>query len=123
MTNRVLTLDKDKTVLDAVKLMDDVKIGSLVVIETDKPVGIITERDVLSKVVAKELQPASLHISEIMSSPIISIEANKTVSEAIEIMGKKGIKHLVVRDRGKVVGMFSLTNITDLGRYRLGIEQ
>lgn len=122
MTKGVLTIEKDKTVLDAAKLMSELNIGSLLVTEKDVPVGIVTERDILSKVVAEELRPESLRVSKVMSFPLIRVEANKTVTEALTIMGEKGIKHLVVMDKGEIVGMFSIANVTDLEIYTLGIE-
>ncbi|NIO36817.1 CBS domain-containing protein [Candidatus Bathyarchaeota archaeon] len=121
MTKGVLSIEKDKTVLDAAKLMAELNIGSLLVTEKDKAIGIITERDILSKVTAKELNPEALSVTEIMSSPILRVEADKTVSEALTVMGERGIKHLVVVDEGEVVGMFSLHNLIDLERYRLGV--
>ncbi len=57
-----------------------------------------------------------------MSSPIVSLDAGETVSEALTVMGEKGIKHLVVMDESEVAGMFSLANIVDLEKYSLGIR-
>lgn len=122
MTRGVLTIKKDKTVLDAAKLMTELNIGSFLVTEKDTPIGIITERDMLSKVMAKDTNPKDLRVGEIMSSPVISIEADKTVCEALTVMGEEGIKHLVVTDKEEVVGMFSLANLVDLEKYRLGVK-
>ncbi len=57
-----------------------------------------------------------------MSSALVSIEADRLVSEALRVMGEKGIKHLVVTDEGEVVGMFSLANLVDLERYTLRMK-
>lgn len=122
MTKGVLTIERDATVLEAAKSMTELNIGSLLVTEEDSPVGIITERDILSKVVADELQPKTLQVSEVMSASIISIEGDQKVSEALRIMGENGIKHLVVTDEGEVVGMFSLANLVDLEKYTLRVE-
>lgn len=122
MTKGVLTIEREATVLQAAKSMTELNIGSLLVTEKGDPVGIVTERDILSKVVANERQPKTLHVPEIMSSSIIKIEADQTVSEALKIMGEKGIKHLVVMDEGEVVGMFSLANLIDLEKYTLKVQ-
>jgi CBS domain-containing protein len=121
MTKGVLTVDENDTVLEAARLMAELDIGSLIVVRDGVPVGILTERDILSKVVAEERSAKSLKISEVMSSPVISVQADRTVSEALTLMGQKGIKHLVVKDGSDVVGMFSLANVVDLEKYRLGI--
>jgi len=75
MTKGVLTIEKDKTILYAAKLMSELNIGSLLVTEKDVPMGIITERDILSKVVAKELRPESIRVSKVMSAPLVTVEA------------------------------------------------
>lgn len=121
MTRGVLTVGSSDTVIEASKTMAELDIGSLVVMDEKEPVGIITERDILAKVVAAEKSPKKLQVSEVMSSPIISVDADMTISEALSVMGEKGIKHLVVKDEGEVVGMFSLANVVDLEKYRLGV--
>ncbi|MFW6110472.1 MAG: CBS domain-containing protein [Thermoproteota archaeon] len=121
MTKGVLTLDKDATVWQAAKAMTELKIGSLLVTEKDWVVGIITERDILSKVVADKMDPTTVKVSEVMSSSPVSVEADQQVSEALKTMAENGVKHLVVRDEGEAVGMFSLANLVDLERYTLMI--
>jgi CBS domain-containing protein len=122
MTRGVLTIERDATVLEAAKSMTELKIGSLIVTEEDRPVGIITERDILSKVVADERHPMTLKVSEVMSSPLITVKADQQVTEGLRTMAEKGIKHLIVMDEGELVGMFSLANLVDLERYTLMVE-
>jgi len=123
MTKGVLAFDKDKTVLEAAKSMSKLNVGSFLVIDKKKnPVGIITERDILSKVIASELDPKNVRICDVMSAPITSVDADETISNALLTMGMKGIKHLVVQEKGEVVGMFSLSSLIDIEKRALDIR-
>jgi malate dehydrogenase (oxaloacetate-decarboxylating) len=123
MTRGALTFDKDMSVLEAAKSMAELNVGSFLVVDKDNnPQGIITERDILSKVIARELDPQKVRIGDVMSTPILSIDANETVSKALLKMGTKGIKHLIVKEKGEVVGMFSLSSLLDIERRMLGMR-
>jgi signal-transduction protein with cAMP-binding, CBS, and nucleotidyltransferase domain len=122
MTKGLLTIDKDKMVFDAAKIMSKLDIGSLLVTDNDTPVGLLTEGDIISKVVAKGLRSESVKIFEVMSSPFASIDVNQSVATALMVMGEKGTNHLVVMDKEEAVGMFSLVNIVNLESYRLDIK-
>ena len=80
-------------------------IGSIVVVADSKPVGIITERDIMEKVVRAGRDPNKTTAKEIMTSPIVAIEHNKSVSEALKLMREKGIRRLAVTQNGKLVGI------------------
>jgi nucleotide-binding universal stress UspA family protein/CBS domain-containing protein len=80
-------------------------IGSIVVVADSKPVGIITERDVMEKVVRAGRDPNKTTAKEIMTSPIVAIEHNKSVSEALKLMREKRIRRLAVTQNGKLVGI------------------
>jgi len=82
MVDKVITTKTGATVLDAVKLMNKYEIGCLVVVENGKPVGIITERDLLKRVLAKSEELRNMKVTEIMSGPLVSVPPNIEIEEA-----------------------------------------
>lgn len=100
--------------LDAAKLMVKNKVGSVVLVDGDsKPVGVVTERDLLKKVVATSNKPVKdITVKSIMSSPVISIKAYDSIETAAAVMAEKKIKRVVVvEDDGSCAGMLSVTDI------------
>ena len=104
MTKGVITIDMNKTVADAATLMSAKTIGSLVVVDEDVPVGIVTERDVVRRAVAKNL-PSHTKISEIMSEPLITIDPDSSLREAARLMLKNKIRRLPVVKTNKLDGI------------------
>lgn len=104
MSKRVQTIKPESLLRDALKKMVKGNIGSVVVVEAKKPVGIITERDVLRSV-AKGARTLRTPAGRAMSSPLISISSDTPNQEAIKTMLKHGIRRLPVVDRGKLVGI------------------
>ncbi len=111
MTPKVLTVGSNTTVANAAKLMADRSVGSVVVMKDKKPVGIITERDLLMKVLSADLKPSKILVSKIMSSPIKSISSGTDITEALKIMAKSKIRRLPVMDHGKLVGIITTSDI------------
>jgi len=116
----VTKISADSTVSDAAKLMDMKNIGSLPIEENGKVIGIITERDVLRKIVAKGEDPKTTSVKGIMTSPVITIGPEKSVEEANELMTNKKIRRLPVEENGKVTGMITLRDVSNSLRYSLG---
>ncbi len=104
---KVIMLDVDQTIEEAAKTMRDEQIGSILVSEKGEPVGIITERDILYKVVAGGKDPSELKIKEIVSKLLIFIDSNAKVKDAIALMVKKNIRRLVVMDGKSLSGVIS----------------
>lgn len=104
---KVVMLDADQTIEKAAKTMRDEQIGSILVSEKGEAVGIVTERDILYKVVAGGKDVSKLKLKDIMSKPLIFIDGNAKVKEAIALMAKKEIRRLVVKEDKKVVGVIS----------------
>lgn len=123
MRKELVTLNEDKSVYEGAKVMKDQGIGSLIVTKDDKPVGIITERDILYKVVAEGKDPAKTPLKEVMSSPLISVPIGTTVREALTIMVKNNIRRLLIRDGDKIVGIISQrTCVGDIKKQAISIE-
>jgi len=111
MTRDVCTAEKDETLLSATKKMLEFGVGSIVVIESKKPIGIVTERDIIEKVVVKNKIPKKIKLKEIMTRPVITIKPTTSLKEAVNIMLKKGIRRLPVVDGDRLVGIVTDTDI------------
>ena len=112
MSSPVVTLDEGATSNKVANLMDENKLGCLIVTnETGKPVGIITERDLVIRVLAKNLKPDAVKAREIMTSPLVTIEPEATISEAARRMSRLNIRRLGVIYKGNLVGVVSSKDI------------
>lgn len=111
MTEEVITVEPDARVRDAVELMDKNEIGCLVVAREGKPVGIITERDVLKKIVCQSKNPEQVRVSEIMSKPLLFGKVDMDLPEAARLLLKRNVKKLPIVDGEKLVGLITLTDI------------
>jgi CBS domain-containing protein len=110
----IITLDKDLSVKSAIKLMVRRNIGSVVITgEQSKPIGIITERDILKSIAYRKTKPET-KVEEIMSEPLISVEANATLGEAAEMMIKKKIRRLLVTQNDKYIGIITQRDLQRL---------
>ena len=113
MSKNVLTVDKSTSLQDAAQNMKKSKIGCVVVTEETKPVGIVTERDFVTKVAA-EGRPLFTEISEVMTSPLITIDPEETIWEASEMMKEKGIHKLPVKENENIIGIVTTTDIVKI---------
>ena len=112
MKKGVVVLDSSKSALDAAKLMDKNKIGSVVVIEKGKAIGILTERDIVRRVVSAKKKP-TVKIKSIMSSPLRVAKPYQEVESAVLAMKKFKIKKLaIVDDQGRLLGIVTDSDIT-----------
>jgi len=109
MTKEVITIDLGKTVFDAATLMNEKSIGCLVVTDGEVPIGIVTERDFVRRVVAKKL-PIDTVISEIMSKPLITIDPDSSIREAARLMLTDKIRRLPVTKENKLVGILVISD-------------
>jgi CBS domain-containing protein len=111
MTRDVVTSKKDITLLNASRKMIKFGVGSIIVIEDHKALGIVTERDILIKVVAKNKTPSKVKLEEIMSYPLITVTPTTSIREASEIMQKKNIRRLPVVENGDLAGIITDNDI------------
>jgi CBS domain-containing protein len=118
--DEVWTIQPDETVLDAIQKMADHDVGSLVVIEDSKPVGIFTERHYAREVFLKGRHSPTTPIRGIMSTRVIYALPNQTIEECMAVMTDKRIRHLPVLDHEKLVGIVS---IGDLVKSRIADQE
>ncbi len=111
MTRPVITADVDLDILSAAKRMGSANVGSLIIVSGDKPTGILTERDLVKKVIAKGIDPRSLKVGDIMNAPVVAIEPDAGLRDAAALMLKSGVKRLPVILNGKLVGIITDTDL------------
>lgn len=114
VNDKIETIDHEAVLKAAAQRMRDRRIGSLIVTQRGQEVGIISETDLTRKAVAEGLNPEKAHVSSIMSSPIISIEITESPERANDLMKEKGIRHLGITEKGRLIGIIS---VRDLLRY------
>ncbi len=107
----LISIRPDASVLDAIKLMADKGIGSLVVTENDELKGIVTERDYARKVIIKGRSSKTTQVAEIMTVDVITASSDLTVNKCMTMMTEKKCRHLPVVDNGELVGMISIGDL------------
>jgi len=113
MNPNVVSVGLNTTLKEVSELMDKQRIGSVVVIDNDKAVGIVTERDFATKIMTKSYLPDT-KVSDVMSSPVIHVSPNQSVADIIDIMANREIRKVPVIDNGEVIGIVSGTEFLRL---------
>ncbi len=113
MKEKVVSIDETKTIKDAVNMMNEARIGSIIITKDDTPVGILTERDFVTKIAAEEI-PLSTPLSEVMTKPLLVVGPNQTVWEAAEIMKNMEIHRVAVQEGNKIIGMVTTTDLVKI---------
>jgi CBS domain-containing protein len=121
MSKDVKVVRPDTLVKEVVATMNKFNIGSIIVVQSDRPVGIITERDILKRIVEPCLAPETLRAREVMSSPVITIRGTVSIDEAAKIMARKRLKKLLVMEESKLAGILTFTDIVTQVPNMLGI--
>ncbi|MBI3859760.1 MAG: CBS domain-containing protein [Thaumarchaeota archaeon] len=138
MTPKVVTIDLDATAKECAKMMAKRGVSSAVIIQNDAPIGIVTERDLVSKVLADAVDPNKVLVRDIMSTPLITIAPTATIVQAAELMAEYRVRRLVVIDpSGALAGIATTGDIARtlaekqnfreptfnaMARYKEGIE-
>lgn len=112
MTKNVVTIDCNETVFDACKKYKDYKVGCLVVMDKKIIVGIVTERDIIERVILMDGNPKTTMIRDIMSANIKTVHALAPVEKAAEIMKENNIKKLPVISNNEIVGIITVTDMS-----------
>ncbi|MGA7693155.1 MAG: CBS domain-containing protein [Nitrososphaeraceae archaeon] len=106
MRKSLITIEESASVQEAANRMKDKNVSSLVVVdEISRPLGLITERDLVRKVCIHDVSTSKLIIKEIMSSPLITIDSNSSASEAADMMLRNNVRHLLVVDSKSSEGL------------------
>ena len=111
MTSKIISIDEGEKVTEAVKKMVEHNIGSVVVKRDNEFVGIVTERDILERCYKENIYSPDLIVKKIMSSPLITIEADAPIGKAVKLMEGKDIRRLLVEEDGKIVGIITQKDI------------
>ncbi len=114
MAKKPITVHVDMTIAEAARLMAEKKIGSLIVMDEDVPLGIVTEKDMVTKVIAKSLSASDTKVRDIMSSPLISIHPHTEVGEAAKRMASMKIRRLAVVESGRLIGLVTENDILSI---------
>src|SRR5437660_11347950 len=105
MTHKPVTIAAGATVVEAAKVMREKNIGSLVVVDHGTPTGIVTERDLVTKVAASDLQPSRVFVKDIMTSPVVAVPPHEEAAEPAKLTSHGHMRRLPPPQRGKLVGM------------------
>jgi CBS domain-containing protein len=122
---QVWSITPEKTVFDALKLMGEKEVGALTVVENERLVGIISERDYARKVILKGRTSRDTQVHEIMSARVISAELDWTVEECMRVMTEKRIRHLPVLEDDRLIGIISIGDLVKsiIAEQQFMIEQ
>ena len=118
MQTTMEAIASERTVLEATQTMAEKRIGSLLVLEAGDMVGIVTETDVVRKVIAAGLPARSTSVGAVMNAPLIQIDINDTAREASRLMAEKRIRHLAVTEHNKAVGLLSVRDLVKVVSIR-----
>ena len=111
LVEKVLTVDVDTPLTEAVRLMNKHGIGSLIVTKKGTPFGIVTERDFLTRVLAHSEELSKVKVQEVMSKPLVTGNPEMEIEEVARVMFQRKVKKLPIMERGKLVGLVTLTDL------------
>ena len=125
MTMNPITISGNKTLRDAAKIMSKEHVGSLLVTEEGKIIGILTERDIVKKAVATLGNPSLKKVKEVMATDLVTTTPDEDIFEAIRIMRDYNFRHLPVKHDGKIVGLITLKDILKIepDLYEIMVEK
>lgn len=106
-----ISIDSKAKVKDAARMMVERGVGSLIANREGLPFGIVTERDLVGKIVAQGADPSKLTVGDVMTAPLTTIDASATLIDAARKMVEKQIKRLVVTEHDKIIGIVSQTDL------------
>ncbi len=115
--NEVYTIDEDASVIKATRAMNQWRIGALVVVRDDRPVGIVSERDLLRRVISMELDPAVTPVSSVMTRRVIRCDSETDLDRVREIMEHWHVRHLPVEDPAE--GLCGMISMRDLNTWQI----
>jgi len=115
MSSPVITVHENQSVVSTAELMSKQRIGAVIIIDNDdNPVGILTERDLVYRILAKDLTPRDTPVKDVMSTPLRTVDPETTLEEAMKIMDKHNIRRLGVNYKNKLEGIITERDILRL---------
>ncbi len=125
MTKKVITVDVGMDAVDISKKMMEKDVSCVIVVKSDKPVGIVSERDIVRKLVSTDAKSSSMTAKDLMTAPIVTVSEDTSLLDTTKKMAKKKIRRLPVMSQDKMVGIVSETDIisvsSEMGRIRAEI--
>ena len=123
MQKNVITIEHDKTVYDAATVLKEKEITFLVIIKDEKPIGVISERDIVQKVAAKDQKASSIKIEDVMSKKFRWVTPDTPIEDAVQKMLNNNIRRLIILDNDeKLAGVITQTNLAEFLRSKLLIN-
>ena len=122
MQKNVITIEKTKKAQDAAIILKDKEISFLVVVNDNKPIGIVSERDIVRKIVAENKESQSTSLETIMSNNFKWVEPNASIESAVQKMLNNNIRRLVVLEDGELAGVITQTDLTEFLRSKILIN-
>ena len=123
MEKNVVTIEHDKTALDAARLISEKDVSFLVILDGDTPVGVLSESDFVKRLAADDKKASDVIVSEIMSSNFRWVEPETELEDAIQKMLNNNIRRLVILDNNKLAGVITQTDLTGFLRDKLLVDE
>src|SRR5919201_1991303 len=111
MTSNPCSIDSDKSVAYAAKMMRDENVGLAPIVEGDRLVGTVTDRDIVVRVIAEGKNPESTMVREVASTDLVTVEPQQDLDEALKLMAKHQVRRLPVVERGRLVGVVAQADV------------
>lgn len=111
MSRRLITADTSETADSLARIMAEDGVGCIIIVKENHPIGIVTERDLVVKLISKNIQPSEVKAQDIMSTPLITINPDKSVELALREMARRRIRRLPVVQGNKLIGLVSDTDL------------
>ena len=122
MQKNVITIEHDKTVHDAATILKENEISFLVIMRDGKPIGVVSERDIVQKIAAKDLKASTVLLEDIMSKKFRWVTPDTVIEDAVQKMLNNNIRRLIILENEKLVGVITQTNLAEFLRSKLLIN-
>jgi len=123
MEKNVVTIEDDKTALDAANLISEKDVSFLVIMKNNIPIGVLSESDFVKRLAADDKKASEVIVSEIMSSNFRWVEPETEIEDAIQKMLNNNVRRLVILDNSKLVGVITQTDLTEFLRDKLLVDK
>ena len=118
ITKRVIAVNKDATIQEAAAKMCEFEISSIGILEKKDVIGIVTDKDLKKRALGKGLSPKE-PIHKIMTTELVTVDINSTIKDVLKLMSEEKIKHMLVTEQGKIVGITTFNDLEDLDLQEL----